>query len=119
MKRLLLLALVALASCAPETAQERLARQLRRYDHAELATRSQFGDKWPFGPDTVIVHCEKQIYYLVSTLDGRTYALNGTAKSTQKYKDIEEIWLPDKSMGGNWKINIGPILDIANKNCNK
>ncbi len=114
MKYFLLAALLALAGCGPQRPQDLTAG----YEHAQVVTRQSLkSEPWPFTVDTVIVHCEKDIYYLVSTPKGATYALNGTAKSTHQYQNLEDIWLHDKNLGGSWRVDIGPILEIANKNC--
>jgi hypothetical protein len=110
MKRTLIAAFLALAGCGPQN-------PLAGYEHAQMVRKSELGDKWPFTVDSVIVHCEKGIYYLVTVPGGETYALNGTATSTHQYKEIEAIWLHDAKLGGNWRIGIDPILLIADKNC--
>jgi hypothetical protein len=44
--------------------------------------------------------------------DGKTYALNGTAKSRGDYADIDSIWAPDPDVSG-LKISMSPITDAA------
>lgn len=112
MKRLLF-GLLALAGCGPHN-------PAARYKNPQMMTKAELGDKWPFTIDTVIVHCEGQgIYHVVSSMDGVTYGLNGTSKSSGKYQDIEKIWRKDERYGGSARIDIGLILDVANRNCDK
>jgi hypothetical protein len=105
----LLLTLSLLAGCAPDP--------LAGYEHAQMMRKSELGGLWPFRADSVIVHCKNYNQYLVTVPGGDTYALNPAAKATGEYKALESIWLPDTILGGNWRISIGPILDVAQKNC--
>lgn len=112
MKRFLF-GLLALAGCGTQN-------PAARYQNAQTVTKAELGDKWPFTIDTVIVHCEEQgLYKVVSSPAGVTYGLNGTSKSSGKYQDIEQIWRKDDRYGGSARIDIGPILEIANQNCDK
>jgi hypothetical protein len=43
------------------------------------------------------------------TTDGDTYAVNGTAKTTTDYPDIDPIWADDPALAG-LKKNIGPLI---------
>ncbi|MCB9441125.1 MAG: DUF2511 domain-containing protein [Mycolicibacterium sp.] len=41
--------------------------------------------------------------------DGKMYAVNGTAKSTKQFEDLDAIWADDSTAPG-LKVNIGPLL---------
>lgn len=49
--------------------------------------------------------------------DGQTYALNGTARS-RGYAEIDPIWRDNSAIPGA-KINIGPLIDLANQQCER
>ncbi|ROI04806.1 DUF2511 domain-containing protein [Chryseobacterium sp. G0240] len=60
--------------------------------------------KWPFSVDKIEVYCNgyKEIYCRAS--NGKTYALNGTAKGVSvnnpAISKVEEIWLDDPEHPG-------------------
>ncbi|WP_333597280.1 DUF2511 domain-containing protein [Chryseobacterium flavum] len=61
--------------------------------------KQEYGEKWPFSVDKIEVYCTgyKGIYCKAN--NGKTYALNGTAKGFSKndpsISKVEEIWLDD------------------------
>jgi len=88
------------------------------YANSAKISSSEFGAKWPFKVKEVEVRCRSlgQLKELVVIADGKSYALNGTAKRDRSLRDIEEIWLPDPSIPGT-KINIGPIIERGKGLC--
>ena len=50
------------------------------------------------------------------TTKGSSYAVNGVAKATNKYRPIEEVWAENPSLPGTKK-NIGPIINRGLKLC--
>lgn len=106
-------------------------------------SKDQFGDKWPLLVSSGVVKCLTiGNGSVVFEAEGKTYAVNGTAKGAAKrygFHPIEDIWLDDpeffemarelaksenkpvneiiKAMGAPTKINIGPVLDSGLKLC--
>lgn len=79
-----------------------------------LVTRESMGDSWPLTVDQAHVECLDGRLAVVHA-NGMTYALNGTAKS-RGYPAVDPIWRANPSIPGT-KINIGPLIDIALKQC--
>lgn len=79
-----------------------------------LVTRESLGDSWPLTVDQAHVECLDGRLAVVHA-NGTTYALNGTAKS-RGYPAVDPIWRANPSIPGT-KINIGPLIDIALKQC--
>jgi hypothetical protein len=82
-------------------------------------TNREEPDKWPLTVPYVVVHCEGITVagrpHRVATLDapdGKTYAVNGTAKNHSDYLDIDPIWAPHPDVSG-LKIDISPVIDAA------
>ena len=88
----------------------------------KIISKRDYGKEWPFTVDQGILKCDNNAVIFIS--NGRTYGVNGTAKSrgrNQGYSDIEDIWAFDPlfSDGGNneVRINIGPIISDGLKLC--
>jgi hypothetical protein len=104
-------------------------------DGGRRLTKAEFGEKWPLSVDEGVVRC-LAMSVVVFEANGKTYAVNGTAKGLAKergFLSIDSIWLEDpkftemakeiaasqgrplvdvmKEMGPPSRINIGPILD--------
>lgn len=48
---------------------------------------------WPFTVDRIILKCgDKALNHVVLEADGRTYALNGSARGSKRWPDFELIW---------------------------
>lgn len=47
---------------------------------------------------------------------GITYALNGTGKTWEHWKDLHAIWAPDPTIPGAY-INEGDLLDYVRRHC--
>jgi hypothetical protein len=78
-----------------------------------------FGDEWPLIVAYAIVDCDLKTAagrsLQIATLeapDGKTYALNRTAKSHGDYADIDSIWAPDPDVS-DLKISMTPLTDAA------
>lgn len=76
-------------------------------------SKLEYGEKWPFSVDEVEVYCSgyKEIYCKAS--NGKTYALNGTAKGVSHnnaaISKVDEIWLDDPKWAG-LKISYGDFI---------
>ena len=79
-----------------------------------LIPREDFGEDWPFTVEEGVLKGDGSggVGEITFTADGVTYAVNGTAKGTHKYTEIDAIWADNPSMPGA-KINIGPIIDLG------
>ena len=108
-------------------------------------SKNQFDEKWPFTVSEGKLKCvqynakginSQMIQGVIFETNGKTYGINGTAKSWGKelgYSNIEEIWADDTIQmnklikagipkeNAKMKIDIGTILDEGLKlcNCNK
>jgi hypothetical protein len=49
-------------------------------------------------------------------VDGTIYALNGTAKTWEHWKDLHAIWAPDPTIPGGY-LNEGDLLDFVQRRC--
>lgn len=68
---------------------------------------------WPLTVPEGTLACEslgRGLGRVTITVGGKTYWVNGTAKGTHRYADLEEIWRADPSYPA-IKVNIGPLLD--------
>jgi hypothetical protein len=82
-----------------------------------LTERSWLGPgDWPFTVSEVTLHCAESFGHesgaVTVIIDGRDYALNGTAKS--RYPDMRPFWKedPDPELAAHGlKVNIGPMID--------
>jgi hypothetical protein len=81
-------------------------------------TKQEFGTKWPFTVDEGTLACKGKSSFgeVIFTANGKTYAINGTAKGTKKYLSIDEIWADNPSVSG-VKKDIGPIIERGLKLC--
>lgn len=67
-------------------------------------SREDYVGKWPFSVNEIEVYCSgyKEIYCTAS--NGKTYALNGSAKGASHddptVSKVEEIWLDDPDWAG-------------------
>lgn len=83
--------------------------------HRRKVTKEEFGDKWPLTVDEGEIECKDKFIRLFHH-GGKTYALNGIAKS-RGFKPIDPIWKDNPELGDGFKINIGPLLEAAGKLC--
>lgn len=68
---------------------------------------------WPLTVPDGTIACEslgKGLGRVTITAGGKTYWVNGLAKGTHKYADLDEIWRADPKYP-DIKVNIGPLLD--------
>lgn len=83
-------------------------------------TKQTYTGKWPFSVNEIEVYCSgyKEIYCKAS--NGKTYALNGSAKGISNndasISKIEEIWLDDPDWAG-LKISYGDFIKEGLKIC--
>lgn len=80
-------------------------------------TKQEFGKDWAFSVDEGVLSCNGKngIGGVIFAANGKTYAVNGVAKSTKEYLPIEDIWLDDPQWANipemkGVKIDIGPFI---------
>lgn len=88
----------------------------RRYRRRRVSQKD-FGDAWPFSVEAGELGCyltPRGAREVVLKANGRTYALNGTARASDRYEDIQdaEIWMEDPEWPG-LKMSLGPLLRLA------
>lgn len=69
------------------------------YKHKKVLKR-EFEGEWPFYVDSVIIECRKS-HWCIVTIDGRDYALNGSAKSRYKLENPHDggVAIPGVGIG--------------------
>lgn len=101
---------LVLAACSSEPPSEPASPE----NEGHSVKAEDFGVKWPFTVKNGTLDC----------IDGKaavfihgdnTYQLNGTARS-MGYAPIDNIWRDNPKIEGT-KINIGPVIDLALKQC--
>jgi hypothetical protein len=107
------------AEAAAEAAR-RVAEEKAAADRGEVTvTREEYGDAWPFTVDSGVLKGVPtgqrtaggtDLVEVTFTSGGTTYALNGIARDTRKYAEIDGIWASDPNIVG-LKKNVGPIID--------
>nr|WP_314496849.1 DUF2511 domain-containing protein [uncultured Chryseobacterium sp.] len=67
-------------------------------------TKQNYIGKWPFSVDEIEVYCSGYSEVYCTASNGKTYALNGTAKGAShdnpRISKVEEIWLNDPEREG-------------------
>ncbi|MFC4048343.1 DUF2511 domain-containing protein [Actinomadura syzygii] len=65
-------------------------------------SRADYGDRWPLTVPAGTLRCDGAdgVGAVTITVDGATYAVNGTAKSDGRYRDLTEIWAADPQVPG-------------------
>jgi hypothetical protein len=81
-------------------------------------TKQELGGEWAFIVDEGVLACDGKngVGAVTFTSGGKTYALNGAAKQTNKYEPIDSIWADDPSIKGAKK-DIGSIIQRGLKLC--
>ncbi len=77
-------------------------------------SKESVGKSWPFTVKTGVLDCISG-RAAVFIANGTTYQLNGVARSLG-YRSIDRIWKNDPEVPGA-KINIGPMIDLALRQC--
>jgi hypothetical protein len=74
-------------------------------------SRESMGDAWPFTVDSGTLRC-LNASDVVFVVDGKTYAVNGTAKA--RYPEVNPLWRDDPAYPDlDLKVNIGPVSVIS------
>lgn len=78
-------------------------------------SRAGMGAAWPLTVDAGTVACQDGVDRIFTTAAGKTYGLNGTAK-TDGFPGIDPIWAANPAAAG-LKKDLGPLLDVAGERC--
>ena len=78
--------------------------------------RANFAD-WPLTSESGTLKCEGSdgVGGVTIEVDGKTYAVNGSAKGDRSNADIAPIWAADKTPG--LKKDIGPLIQEGLRLC--
>lgn len=104
---------VAAAAAPTPTAKKR---------HEVTITRIEYGEAWPFTVESGVLKGNPtgqklsdgtELAEVTFATGGKTYYVNGTAKGTRRYAELDDIWAADPSASEDLalKINIGPIIE--------
>ena len=85
-------------------------------DQSKEVSKDSFAS-WPLTVDKGTLKCVGAggVGKVTITVNGTTYALNGTAKGSGDHKDIDPIWAPAETAG--LKKDIGPLIAEGLKLC--
>ena len=106
-----------LARLQKVNADNRGGKQQLSPNEAKIS-RQEFGTDWPFTVDEGLLTCKGSggVGEVVFTAKGASYAVNGVAKGTKRYRPIEDVWAENPSLPGTKK-NIGPIIERGLRLC--
>ena len=80
-------------------------------------SRKSFAGDWPLLSDDATVVCGKQDSISVGVnVNGKTYALNGTAKANEGWPGLRPVWASNPIVEG-LKVSVGDLLDYAAEKC--
>lgn len=75
--------------------------------------KAQFGDKWPFVPDELII--EVLGTCVIAIHEKKKYALNGMAQNHRLGEDLGPIWLPHPEQNPPAKASLFPIYNYLKR----
>ena len=81
-------------------------RALKSKWPSRLAEAADYGDKWPFRTDEVVVECRDDMFCVVN-VKGYDFALNGSAKTRFGYPDPHSAGVAILGR------SVGPFIDLA------
>jgi hypothetical protein len=77
-------------------------------------SKQELGKDYPFTVSEGELTCRNSL--VLFTADGQTYAVNGTARTSKRFKPIDEIWAEDPTIKGA-KIDTGKVIEIGLELC--
>lgn len=84
----------------------------------DAISKSTFKGDWPLTVDSATIACGVKNKQSVGvTVNRTTYALNGTAKTFEKWPGLEPVWAPDAATGAN--VSVGDLINYAQEFCAK
>ncbi|BBY35447.1 hypothetical protein BST33_03600 [Mycolicibacter minnesotensis] len=108
------IAVAAAATTASPTAITAAAPNPDNRPRGYVSEETWTDGPWPLTVSEATLMCARQgvgggHQSVTLAANRKMYAVNGTAKSTGQFEDIDEIWAEDASYPG-LKVNIGPLL---------
>lgn len=90
--------------------------------HQVTITRAEYGEAWPFTVESGVLKGNPtgrklsdgtELAEVTFATGGKTYYVNGIAKGTRRYAELDDIWAADSSAPKELALrkNIGPIID--------
>lgn len=85
-------------------------------DQSKKIGRADTAD-WPLTVESGVLKCEGSGGFGKVTIevDGKSYALNGSAMSDKSNVDLRPIWADDKAAG--FKMSVGPLIQEGLRLC--
>jgi hypothetical protein len=77
-------------------------------------SKQELGKDYPFTVSEGDLSCRNNL--VLFTANGETYAVNGTARSSRRYKPIDEIWAEHESIKGA-KIDLSKVIEMGLELC--
>lgn len=104
---LLLVAVIVTISCSSDSSGLKI-------------TRDEYGESWPLTVSEGYLDCRGLNEIVFTVQNGKTYAVNGSAKSNKEYADIIEIWKVDSSYNDPAiRKDISPLIERGLELCKK
>lgn len=82
-------------------------------------SKAQMGAEWPFTVESGTLRCDPVAglgQSVTFEANGKTYALNGTAKTKTGLPPVDPIWAKNPDIPGA-KMNIGPVISKGTALC--
>lgn len=78
--------------------------------------RTSFKGEWPLTTDSAIVTCGSKNKQSVGVIvNGTTYALNGTARTSENWPALDPVWAPNLATGA--RVSVGDLIEYAHQHC--
>jgi hypothetical protein len=82
--------------------------------HIKRISKQEMGKDYPFTVSEGDLTCRNNL--VLFTANGETYAVNGSARSSRRYKPIDEIWAEHESIKGA-KIDLSKVIEMGLELC--
>lgn len=120
---------LACVACTPGSSTGVSGSDIPTGQYEVLITRAEYGDAWPFTVESGVLRGSPTgrrlsngtaIVEVTFRTGGKTYYVNGIAKGTRQYSELDDIWAIDSSMPKELaaKKSVGPIIERGLKLAN-
>lgn len=93
---------------------ETLPQREEMASNSRRISKQEMGEDYPFTVSEGELTCRNKT--VLFTADGETYAVNSTARSSRRYKPIDEIWAEDPNDEGA-KIDLDKVIEMGLELC--